>query len=42
MLFKGSPCLGQFYFITDVGARPIWKVIDNAVTECGMCAPIPK
>ena len=31
----GGKANGQFYVITDGGAQPFWRVLDDAVVACG-------
>ena len=34
-LYKGSPALARFYFITDDGPREFWKILNDAVVAMG-------
>eukprot|EP00291_Cryptomonas_curvata_P004460 CAMPEP_0172185816 /NCGR_PEP_ID=MMETSP1050-20130122/20385_1 /TAXON_ID=233186 /ORGANISM="Cryptomonas curvata, Strain CCAP979/52" /LENGTH=320 /DNA_ID=CAMNT_0012859855 /DNA_START=1 /DNA_END=960 /DNA_ORIENTATION=- len=34
-LFPGSPCLGQFYVVTDLEPQPFWAKIDEAALYMG-------
>lgn len=34
-LYPGSPCLGQFYVVTDLEPQYIWQMLDEASTSMG-------